>query len=433
MFSDVSNMTDKIDGVFLYIAGISLVMLVLITALMVYFAVRYRKARNPRAESVRGSLGLEITWAVVPTLIVVSMFFYGFKVYNFMSAIPADALTIKVTGRQWSWLFEYPNGRKNDELRVPVGRAVRLNIGSADVLHSFYIPAFRLKKDAVPGMETNLWFVANEAGSYDVFCSVFCGEGHSRMLSKVVAMPQADYDRWYAASGAPETEASPAERGARLVKENGCLGCHSTDGSVGVGPTFQGLFGRHVTVTTNGKERTLTADEEYVKRSIVDPGADVVKGFPDGVMPKDYSATISSDDLKAILSYLESLGAPTEAQGAHEEERAKPVEEKEKPQTPEGEKFLQKYACTACHSTNGSAGVGPTFQGLYGKKVTVTTNGKERTLTADGEYIERAILEPGADVVKGFPDGVMPRDYRAKIPQEDVKKILAYLETLATK
>jgi cytochrome c oxidase subunit 2 len=208
-------------------------------------------------------------------------------------------MTIQVTARQWSWLFTYDNGKHSDVLRVPLEKPVRLIMTSADVLHCLFIPAYRIKEDCVPGMKTHLWFTADVIGSYDIYCTEYCGVGHSHMRSKVVVMAPGDFERWQAA---PESTAL-ADLGPKILQSKGCLGCHTLDGSPKVGPTFKGLFGRKETVSTKGRERAVSVDEAYIIRSIREPQADTVKGYPP-VMPP---IPLTDDELKTIVAYLETV------------------------------------------------------------------------------------------------------------------------------
>lgn len=293
--------TQAVDAVFLYIFGIAVLMLAGITAAIIYFTVKYNRRRQPQPQpSPRYNILLETVWTVVPTLIVLTMFWYGWAGYTTLRNVPPGALEVKVTGRMWTWAFEYPNGKTSGKLVVPVGRAIRLDITSADVLHSFYVPAFRIKMDAVPGMQTHAWFRAPAAGSYDAFCAEYCGVSHSAMITTVEALPEEEFDRWYAA-----VEEEEKAEGAAVLQKYGCTGCHSLDGSPSVGPTFQGLFGRQTTVVTAGKERTITADEAYIERSILEPQADLVKGFPP-VMPA-FAGQVSEHEIEEIIEFLQGL------------------------------------------------------------------------------------------------------------------------------
>ena len=295
--------TEAVDRVFLYIFGISVILLLAITAVMVWFVIKYHRTRQPQPQpSPRYNLWLETAWTVIPTLIVLSMFWYGWQGYTTLRDVPENALDVRVTGRKWVWSFTYPNGRTSDILVVPVGRPIRLDITSEDVLHSFFIPAFRIKRDAVPGMHTFEWFVASEPGTYDAFCAEYCGVGHAKMITTVAAKPDQDFEEWYEQE--PSGEADGHEEGRQLLASHGCTGCHSLDGAKMVGPTLLGIFGREVTVTTNGVERSLTVDREYLERSILRPRVDLVKGYPP-VMPPN--AGLSAEDLEEIVEYLQEL------------------------------------------------------------------------------------------------------------------------------
>ncbi len=186
---------------------------------------------------------------------------------------------------------------------MPLGRPVKLAITSADVVHSLFIPAYRIKEDAVPGMETHLWFLPDEIGAYDLFCTEYCGPGHSGMITKVNVLSPEDFDTWYGSAEKPAASAHQAPDGAQLIQEKGCIACHSLDGSAKVGPTFKGLFGRKETVVASGKERTITVDEGYIMRSIKDPAADIAKGFPP-IMP---AIPMSDDEMRELVEHLKTL------------------------------------------------------------------------------------------------------------------------------
>jgi cytochrome c oxidase subunit 2 len=299
MFAGSAISTGKVDEAFFYIVAISVVLLVIVTIVMLFFLFRYNRKRHPEPEEVKEALWLEIVWTVIPTALALSMFYFGWVNFNFIRTPPKDAMTVNVIGREWSWLFTYDNGRQSDVLRVPLNKPVKLILTSTDVIHSLYIPAFRIKEDCVPGMKTYLWFNADEAGTYDIFCTEYCGVGHSHMISKVIVMPAAEYDKWYSAAEA----GGLAAQGKKLVQEKGCLGCHSTDGSRQVGPTFKGLRGRVETVVTDGKERQVTVDDEFVEHYIKHPNVDAIKGYPP-VMPV---IAVTEDELKAIVEYLKTV------------------------------------------------------------------------------------------------------------------------------
>jgi cytochrome c oxidase subunit 2 len=279
-----------------------------IVFLMVYFLVRYRRSRNPQPTEIEGHTGLEILWIGLATLLVLTMFFYGLAGFRFLRRAPADSLPVKVTARQWSWLFEYPNGLKSVELIAPLGRNIRLEFHSEDVIHSFYVPALRIKQDTVPGMTTRAWFRAGQTGSFDVLCAEYCGERHSAMLTKLIVLPPQQFAQWYAgqpveAAGLGAASEQPV--GMELLRQKGCLACHSTDGSRLAGPTFKGLYGRLEQVIEEGEIETVKVDDAYLRRSILRPAAGLVVGFRN-IMPPGKPA-LSDREIEEIISYLHEL------------------------------------------------------------------------------------------------------------------------------
>lgn len=302
MFSQASNFVEGVDLAFAVITGISLVFLVGITFAMIYFVIKFNKKRHPIAKNVKESKGLEIIWTVVPTLLVLVMFYYGWVGYAPMRDFPDDAIQVKATGRMWSWSFEYENGKISPTLIVPIDKAVTLNLYSPDVLHSLYIPAFRVKEDVVPGVNNKMWFEANILGEYDILCAEYCGDRHSYMLSKVEVLSQEEYDAWYTAK---DESANEAEAGLKLLQVNGCVACHSLDGTRLVGPTFKGLWNSTKTVTTGVVSRQVTADAEYIKESIYNPSKDVVDTYPKVMI--SYKESINEEQLKQINAYLKTI------------------------------------------------------------------------------------------------------------------------------
>lgn len=302
MFSQASNFVEGVDLAFAVITGISLVFLVGITFAMIYFVIKYSRKNNPVAKNVKESKSLEIIWTIVPTLLVLVMFYYGWVGYAPMRDFPDDAIQVKATGRMWSWSFEYENGKISPTLIVPINKAVTLNLYSPDVLHSLYIPAFRVKEDVVPGINNKMWFEAKILGEYDILCAEYCGERHSYMMSMVEVLTQEEYDAWY---NAKDESANEAEAGLKLLQVNGCVACHSLDGTRLVGPTFKGLWNSTKNVTTGVVSRQVTADAEYIKESIYNPSKDVVDTYPKVMI--SYKESINEEQLKQINAYLKSI------------------------------------------------------------------------------------------------------------------------------
>lgn len=308
MIRGLTGLPDQmVENVFLFIAAISVSILILITFLMIFFTIRYRRKRNPEPEDIRGNLWLEILWTVIPTLLVLSMFYYGWTGFRTFKKIPEGALKVKVTARQWSWLFEYENGVKTDQLLVPVEKPIHLLLTSQDVIHSFYIPAFKVKQDAVPGMVTPLWFKAKAVGTYDVLCAEYCGQQHAYMLTKVKVLSGEEFNQWYEQKerDLQVEKGKGLPRGQQLMQEKGCLVCHTLDGTPRIGPTLKGLFGKTVIVLKDGKEQRVQADDAYLKRSLIEPNAEIVKGFPP-IMPSQ-KGLIKEEETDEIIRYMKEL------------------------------------------------------------------------------------------------------------------------------
>jgi cytochrome c oxidase subunit 2 len=291
-----------VDNVFLYILIICVFLLGLITFLMVYFVIRYRRGKHPRPADIEGSTWLEITWTVIPTLIVLTMFYYGLTGFEFLKKVPEGAMPVKVIARQWSWLFQYENGIQDNELRVPVGKPVKLLLTSQDVIHGFYAPAFRIKQDAVPGMTNTLWFQPTEMGTFDVLCTQYCGLEHSHMLTKIVVLPQEEFTKWYQGKKEEVAAKSPSQ-GFQLYQAKGCAACHSIDGSPRVGPTFKGLLRKKEEVITGGKRETVSVDEAFIRKFITEPNVVHIEGYPP-IMPK---ISMTDEELTTLVDYIKSL------------------------------------------------------------------------------------------------------------------------------
>jgi cytochrome c oxidase subunit 2 len=306
--TNASNFVTGVDKAFLIILGISFIFLIGLTLVMLYFIFKYNRKKNPQATQIKGSTKLEIIWTVIPTLLVLIMFYYGWAGWLPMKNPPKDAFNIQVTGRMWNFTFDYENGKKTDTLFVPMNKAVKLNLRSLDVIHSLYIPAFRVKEDVVPGRDKFIWFIPQREGIYELFCTEYCGLSHSYMYNWVKVMPEEKFNSWYIDTTKQVAAVidSPTANGQRIMKNIGCFACHSIDGSKLVGPSFKGIYGHTATVITGGTEREVMVDDEYIKRSIYEPNADVVKGFNKGLMVS-YTGQLSDDDIAQITEYLKTL------------------------------------------------------------------------------------------------------------------------------
>jgi len=298
-----SSLAGEVDALFLFILGITGFFAVAIWVALLWFAIRFRRrSAADRPEAIHGSLALELTWTLVPLVLMAAMFVWGAKVFFHMNRPPDDAMTVTVVGKRWMWKVQHPTGQREiNELHVPVGRAVKLVITSEDTIHSFFVPAFRIKKDAVPGRYNTAWFRATKPGSYHLFCAEYCGTEHSKMIGRVVVMPSGDYQTWLAGGPTPE---SPVVAGEKLFTELNCVTCHRPD-SAGRGPILDGIFGRPVRLAAGG---TVVADEAYVRESILSPAARVVNGYQP-VMPT-YQGQVSAEQLIALIAYIQSLRPP---------------------------------------------------------------------------------------------------------------------------
>ena len=301
MQQGLSNFSDGVDLAFYVIIGISLFFLFAITALMIYFVIKYNRKKHPKSEDVKESIKLELIWIGVPTILVLIMFYYGWIGYRPMRQIPDDAINVKVTAKMWSWTFDYENGKWDSLLYVPVNEPVVLDLVSDDVVHSLYIPAFRIKEDASPGVVNRMWFIANKVGEYNILCAEYCGLKHSDMYSRVIVLSEEDYEAWYNEEKVIDINMPP---GLEEFQKNGCAACHSSDGSELVGPSVKDVFGSERIVMKDGKEITITVDGDYIKRSLNDPNDEVVKDY-NPIMPS-YKDKLNEDELNAIIEYFKS-------------------------------------------------------------------------------------------------------------------------------
>jgi cytochrome c oxidase subunit 2 len=264
---------------------------------------------------VEESRALEVSWIVVPTILVLLVFNWGFKSYVKMSTNPSGTYEIQVRAQQWNFLFEYPNGVTSDTLYVPRGREIKMRMSSSDVLHGFYIPAFRVKYDILPNRYTSVWFEATKRGDYDLFCTEYCGRDHSEMDKVVRVVSQQDFQDWLESAATPKDIPLP-RLGERLYSQRGCQSCHSLDGSRKVGPTFQGLYGKTNHAMTDGS--SVTVDENYLRESILKPEVKIVQGYQN-LMPGAYS-NLSERELSGLIEFIKEQSdkdpPPSDAQTA---------------------------------------------------------------------------------------------------------------------
>jgi cytochrome c oxidase subunit II len=301
-----STMADQVDALYLFLLAVTGTVTLLVIVLMVFFLFRYRHSKHPRAVQVSGSYPLEITWSLVPLGIFMVFFGWGAKLYVAEATPPKDSMQVYVVAKRWMWKLQHENGiREINTLHVPADRDVRLTMISQDVIHSFWVPAFRVKADVLPGRYTTLWFRAYKPGTYHLFCAEFCGTEHSGMVGKVVVMEPAKYDEWLNTGGAM---GSFAGTGQKLFQELGCTTCHRFD-TQGRGPNLVGVYGKPVLLADG---RTIVADEAYVRESIVNPGAKVVAGFQP-IMPS-FQGIITEDQLLSLVAYIKSLSTPQQSE-----------------------------------------------------------------------------------------------------------------------
>ena len=306
---DASNYVTTFNASFDLMLIVALAFIVFLSVIMVVFVIKYNRKKHQKAEQIEGSTALEVAWTIIPIMIAMVMFYYGWEGYTPMNKVPADAMKVTAVGRMWSFTFLYENGKQSPDLVVPVNSAVDVKLTSLDVLHSLFIPEFRIKSDMVPGREKQMWFRSDREGEYEIFCAEYCGLRHSYMSSKVRVLPNEEFVKWLGDTAVVTQTAGAANPGAAgevIIKNQGCIACHSTDGTKIVGPTFKGLFGHEVTVMKDGQAVKVTADEAYITRSIYEPNAEIVQGFPQGQM-QSYKGMVSEDDIAKIIEFLKTL------------------------------------------------------------------------------------------------------------------------------
>uniref|UniRef100_UPI00263263E2 cytochrome c oxidase subunit II n=1 Tax=uncultured Chloroflexus sp. TaxID=214040 RepID=UPI00263263E2 len=407
LFPDqASTFASQVDQLYFFLVALSLIFAGVLPFVILYLIVRYHRSQKvDRSNPVDSNLKLELTWTLIPLALVMLVFFWGAFLYVQMRTSPARTLDIYVIGKQWMWHVQHPNGkRENNELHVPIGQPVKLIMTSQDVIHSFYIPAFRVKQDVLPGRYTVMWFEATKPGEYHLFCAEYCGTEHSLMIGRVVALPLADYERWLATPGlvvlpdgtidtgkpvvAPASSGDPmAAAGGQLFASLGCVSCHPAGG--GVGPSLHGLFG---TTRPLADGSTVAVDENYLRESILNPTAKVAAGY--GPVMPSYDGQVSNDQLNQLVAYIKSLGdgqstsaAPTSSSttttdgsssGSSATNDGSVVRDLA---SSAGGQLFANLGCMSCHPAGG--GVGPDLHGLYGMTRPLADGS---TVAADEEY-----------------------------------------------
>jgi cytochrome c oxidase subunit II len=295
-----STVAHKTDALYIFLCWLTAFFTLLIFLLIVYFGLKNRRRSTAIPLYVPTNRPLEVVWTVVPLAITMIIYVWSAKIYFFIHRPPSDALQIHVIGKQWMWILQHPNGRReNNELHVPINLPVKLTLASEDVIHDFFIPAFRVKVDVVPGRYSKLWFQATKLGTYHLFCAEYCGKDHSRMVGRVIVMESQEYQTWL--TGVPIAQ-TPAEAGAKLFTQLGCITCHGVQA-----PSLAGVYLSQVRLSDG---RTVLADEQYLRDSILDSTKDVVAGYAP-LMPS-FRRQVSEEQLADLIAYIKSLQQPAE-------------------------------------------------------------------------------------------------------------------------
>ncbi|WP_095127960.1 c-type cytochrome [Pseudomonas sp. Irchel s3h14] len=431
---------------------ISGIFFIAITVFMAVAVMRYRHKEGSRAHYQPESKKLE-TWLIIVTSVgIAAMLAPGLVVYSDFIRVPKNAYELEVVAQQWQWAFRFagqdgkmgksdikfvdsvnplgldpkdPLGQddvliRSNEVHLPLDQPVKVLLRSKDVLHNFYVPQIRSKMDMVPGMVSYFWFTPTVIGKYEVLCAEYCGLGHYNMRGHMIVEDQAAFVQWLNSQptfaqtltkATKPSQDSVLEKGRLLVEKYGCGACHSEDGSASLGPGWKGLYGR----TEQFADGTSAlVDEAYLKESILDPKARLVQGYP----PVMVAYTLSEDEMGAVVALIKSLGAAQQEPSASEKlDRGDDL-------VTQGQRLAESLGCLACHSVDGSKGVGPSWQGLYGKSVALADGS---TIKADEGYIKDSILNPGAKIVKGYA-AVMP----AFTPSDqELNALIAFIKSKA--
>jgi cytochrome c oxidase subunit 2 len=304
-----SSVASDVDGLYAFLWALTIGLGVFLTLLILIFAVKYRRRQEDEIpRPVRASHRLEIVWVVAPFVLAMGIFVWATSIYFRMYRPPAEAIDVYVVGKQWMWKFQHLDGQREiNELHVPVGRKVKLTMTTEDVIHSFFVPAFRVKMDVVPGKYSTLWFEPTKPGRYHLFCAEYCGTSHSGMIGWINVMEPPEYQAWLSGGGA---EGSLADAGQRVFQQLACNTCHRSDGS-GRGPALEGVFGKQVQLADGQK---VLADEAYLRESITEPRAKTVAGYQQ-IMPT-FKGQVSEEQLLELIAYIRSISSGPAAGGS---------------------------------------------------------------------------------------------------------------------
>ena len=294
-----SEFAGKVDDLYMFLVWMSLFFFVLVAVLAVYSVIKFRHKAGNVTPHISHNTALELTWTTIPLLICVGVFFWGFRGFLEASVPPSDAMEIQVTAQKWSWEFEYPDGMRSlNELHIPLNKPVKFIMSSTDVIHSFFVPTMRVKHDVLPNRYVQLWFLPKIAGKHHVACAEYCGKGHSDMAATIYVDDDAAYQKWLETGGI-DPNMPLSELGKILYESKGCATCHTLDGSRSQGPTWKGLFGHSVKLV-NGQ--SVEADENYLRESILVPGAKVVAGY-ENVMPV-FQGVLREREINALIAFI---------------------------------------------------------------------------------------------------------------------------------
>jgi len=403
----VSSFAGEIDYAFWTVNLICLFLFIITIGAMFIFLYQYDEKRSKPTDTknIKHNTPLEIAWTVIPTILMMVIFYIGLDALKVQRTMPADdkSVVVKVIGKKWSFSFEYENGKKSSSLIVPLGKDVKLNMTAPidDVLHAFYVPAFRIKEDIVPGQITKLWFNATKLGKFDIMCAEYCGTRHAYMRADVKVVSQEEFDEFL------NPTVVAARTAMDVLNETGCIGCHTVDGTVSAGPTFKDIYNTDVKVTANGVTRTVKRDEAYLVRAIEDPDAEIVDGFIPSMMPS-FKGALNKEDMTLVLNYFKGIKV----------EAAKPVIN--------GAEVLDVNGCIGCHTVDGTPSAGPTFKDIMGRKTKILKDGKTIEISIDETYLKEAIMNPETEIVDGYQN-IMP-PFKDVLSEDEVNAIIEYLK-----